>query len=219
MSYGISPNSNFRAENIRIIDGQFTFDMVAPELSIEKIKMTVPGKHYIENAVAASSVAILLGLNGEEIKAGLESFEGVERRFEFRIKNANCVFIDDYAHHPEEINATVKAVKSLFPDKKITGIFQPHLFSRTRDFALEFSKALDQLDEIILLEIYPAREIPIEGVSSKIILKNMKNKSKCILSKKEVFEKLKNSKPEVLLTMGAGDIGLMVDEIELLLKK
>lgn len=219
LSYGTNPSSDFKAENIQIIDGQFTFDLIAPSLSVENIKMAVPGLHYVENAVAASSVAVLLGLSGEEIKKGLESFKGVERRFEFRIKSADCVFIDDYAHHPEEINATVKAVKSLFPDKKVTGIFQPHLFSRTRDFETEFAKALDQLDEIILLNIYPARELPIEGVSSESILKNMKNKSKSILTKKEVFEKIKYSKPEVLLTMGAGDIGLMVEEIELLLKK
>jgi UDP-N-acetylmuramate--alanine ligase len=219
LSYGTNLTSDFKAEKIQIIDGQFTFDLLTPELSIEKIKMTVPGLHYVENAVAAAAVATQLGLTKAEIKQGLESFKGVERRFEFRIKNDDCVFIDDYAHHPAEINATVKAVKSLFPTKKVCGIFQPHLFSRTRDFANDFAQALDQLDETILLNIYPARELPIEGVSSEIILKKMKNKSKTILSKKEVFQHLKNSKPEVLITMGAGDIGLMVDEIELLLKK
>lgn len=219
LSYGTNSSSDFKADNIRIIDGQFTFDLVTPSYSINNIKMTVPGLHYIENAIAASAVSVLLGLTGKEIKHGLESFEGVERRFEFRIKNTDCVFIDDYAHHPEEINATVKAVKSLFPDKKVTGIFQPHLFSRTRDFAGEFATALDKLDEIILLDIYPAREEPIAGVSSEIILEQMKNKSKTILSKKEVFELLKKTKPEVLITMGAGNIGLMVDEIELLLKR
>ena len=219
LHYGTKVSSDFRAENIRIIDGCYTFDLVTPKFFIDGIKMTVPGLHYIENAAAASSVAVLLGLTEEEIKRGLESFKGVERRFQFRVKNTDCVFIDDYAHHPEEINATIKTVQSLFPEKKITGIFQPHLYSRTKDFAAEFAHALDKLDEIILLDIYPAREEPIEGVSSEIIIKKMKNDSTCILSKKEVFQQLKKKKPEVLLTMGAGDIGLMADKIELLLKK
>ena len=217
--YGINMQSDYRAENIRISEGRFVFDLVSPNLKISNIKMNIPGEHYVENAVAASAIGLQVGLTSEEIKNGLESFTGVERRFELRINEPNCVFVDDYAHHPEEIKVTVKALKSLFPEKKITGIFQPHLYSRTRDFADDFAESLETLDEIILLDIYPAREEPIPGVDSEMILSRIKNPDKKLLKKEELFKQLQHSKPEVVLTMGAGDIGLMADKIESILKK
>ncbi|NQU32575.1 MAG: hypothetical protein HQ521_05010, partial [Bacteroidetes bacterium] len=150
----------------------------------------------------------------DEIKKGIESFAGVERRMDYRINNEDIIYIDDYAHHPEEIKATISAVKKLYPDKKITGIFQPHLYSRTRDFANNFAIELSKLDEIILLDIYPAREKPIEGVTSSIILDSIVGAKSQLLSKYETLEYISNNKPEVLLTMGAGDIGLLVEKIE-----
>ena len=217
-NYGLKDNTTYKAENVRIVNGQFMFDLVTPSISVTDIIMTVPGLHYVENAVAAASIALQLGVSGGDIKDALSCFKGVERRFEFRINQSDKVYIDDYAHHPEEINATVEAAKSLFPTRKITGIFQPHLYSRTRDFAKEFAEALDKLDEVILLDIYPAREKAIPGITSDIILSGINKTTKKILSKEQALQYVKDAQPEVLLTMGAGDIGLMAEDIETLLK-
>lgn len=217
--YGQSINSDIRAENIKVIGGYFIFDLVYQSNKIHEIKMQVPGRHYIENALAAATVCIELGLSDTEIKSGLESFIGVERRFEYKLKTSNRVFVDDYAHHPTEISSTLNAVKELYPNKKITVVFQPHLFSRTRDFATGFAQSLEIADDIILLDIYPARELPIEGVSSKIILDKINNSNKSILSNDELLSKVEKTKPEVLLTLGAGDIGLLVDELLIIMEK
>jgi UDP-N-acetylmuramate--alanine ligase len=214
ITYGILPKAGVRAVNIHIRNGKFLFDLETENQKIDGITMQIPGYHYIENALAAASIGLQLGLSGEQIKSGLESFAGVERRFEIRINQANRVYIDDYAHHPEEIKATISAAKMLHPGKKITVVFQPHLFSRTKDFADGFATALSEADQLILLDIYPAREKPIPGVTSDIILSKTKNTIKQILSKNELTEFLRKNKPELLLTMGAGDIGLMTKEIE-----
>ncbi len=206
------------AENIRIESGKFIFDFHYQDITINNIALQVPGVHSIENALAASLAAMEAGMEPSLLKKGLESFQGVERRFDYRINTEELVFIDDYAHHPNEINVTTDAVKKLYPEKKITGIFQPHLYSRTRDFYREFAQALEALDEIILLDIYPAREEPIAGVTSKMILNEIKHPNKKLLSKKELLDYLKQNKPEVLLTLGAGDIGLMLNDIEKTLK-
>ncbi len=216
-SYGFGKGSDIRAENIRITSGRFHFDLVSNILQINDISMVIPGRHYIENALAAAAIAIELAVDPEKIKQGLESFEGVERRFDLRIENEHTVYIDDYAHHPEEIEATVKAARELYPDKKITGVFQPHLFSRTKDHAVDFARSLEGLDEIILLDIYPAREKPVKGITSQIILDRISNVHKLLLSKEELLYYLDKSTVEVLITLGAGDIGLMTDDIESIL--
>ena len=214
LTYGFEKSADILAENVHVSDGKFVFDLVYGPNKIQNIKMAIPGHHYIENALAAAAIGFTLNLENDEIKSGLESFTGVERRFDVRINTPNKVYIDDYAHHPEEIKATISAIKILFPGKSITGVFQPHLFSRTRDFAEEFAVSLESLDEIILLPIYPAREKPIEGISSKIILDKIKNENKKIVLKDSLTDYLKIKNTEVLVTMGAGDIGLLTGELE-----
>ncbi len=219
ISYGLDENALVRAENIRIDKGAFVFDLMFDEIFINDIRMAVPGNHYVENALAAAAVSLKNGITPIDVKKGLETFEGVERRFDFRIRAGKTIFIDDYAHHPEEIRVTIRAVKSVFPDRKVTGVFQPHLYSRTRDFAAEFAASLETLDEIILLPVYPAREKPVPGVDSQIILDEISNENKKLFSKEELLTRLKQKKPEVLLTLGAGDIGLMIPSIEKVLKE
>ncbi len=217
-NYGFAGNSAVRAKKVKIVDGSFVFDLLWKETVIREITMPLPGRHYIENALAASAMALQLGLSGEEIKSGLESFKGVERRFEFKIKKPDLVFIDDYAHHPKEIESTLSAVRELFPERKITVVFQPHLFTRTRDFAEGFAQSLEIADEIILLDIYPARELPIRGVTSKIILDKIEGRGKAILSKEKMLEQIQQQKPEVLVALGAGNIGVMVGEMQKILE-
>ncbi|MBA3899794.1 MAG: UDP-N-acetylmuramate--L-alanine ligase [Bacteroidetes bacterium] len=212
-SYAANEEAFHCAENIRVEQHNFMFDYVSPLGEIRNISFKMPGRHNIENAIAASAAAITAGINLDEIKSALESFRGVKRRFEYIIDSSDMVFIDDYAHHPEELKACIGAVKELYPDKIITGVFQPHLFSRTRDFAESFAKSLDMLDECILLDIYPARENPIEGVSSDMLLDLMESKNKKLLSKEELIKEFIIKKPEVLLILGAGDIDRLVEPI------
>ena len=214
ITYGTNTNSNIKASNIRVQNSKFVIDVDTRIGEIKNLEIQVPGIHNIENTLASIAIAMEVGLSLDEIVSGITTFKGVARRMDFKIINKNNIFIDDYAHHPEEIKATISAVKQLFPGKKITGIFQPHLFSRTRDFADEFASELNILDEIILMEIYPAREKPIAGVSSQIIKSKIKNKNVLQLTKEEILNYLSINKPEVLLTMGAGDIGLLAKQIE-----
>jgi UDP-N-acetylmuramate--alanine ligase len=216
--YDSAVDSDFYAKDIFIKDAKFYFTI---SLQGEEVSLTLnlPGRHNIENAVAAAAVCSLFGLKTDEIKTGLETYEGVRRRFDIKFKQGNSVYIDDYAHHPEELRAFINAVKELYPDKKITGIFQPHLFSRTMHFAAEFAKVLDMLDEAVLLDIYPARELPIEGVTSNTILEKMTIKNKKIVSKNALLDELRVTETEVLLTMGAGDIDQLVEPIAALLKE
>jgi UDP-N-acetylmuramate--alanine ligase len=174
----------------------------------------LPGLHNVENSIAAVAVACLMNVPEEDIRKALSSFKGVRRRFDYQIKTNTLVFIDDYAHHPEELRASISSVKAMYPGKKITGIFQPHLYSRTRDFADEFAKSLDLLDECILMEIYPARELPIEGVSSKMLLDKMELVNKSICQKKDLVQEISRRKLEVLLTLGAGDIDTFVEPLK-----
>jgi len=217
-SAGSEP-ADFYPLNIRIKKDHFHYDVQTPLGIIKDITLGVQGKMNLENSIAAIAACALLNVLPEEIKAGLESFEGVKRRFEYHIKTSKLVYIDDYAHHPEELKACINSVKNLYPDKKITGIFQPHLFTRTRDFAAGFAQSLSLLDELILLEIYPAREEPIEGVTSEMIFKNVTIANKIMSSKNELMEKLKKLNPEVLITMGAGDIDRFVEPIRKLYSK
>jgi UDP-N-acetylmuramate--alanine ligase len=209
--------SDFYAFNIRKIEGAYLFDIKTPTSVIANISFNLPGPVNIENSVAAAAVAYCCDMSSEEIAAGLASFYGVKRRFDYHIKTDSVVYIDDYAHHPEEIKACLTAIRDFYPTKKITTIFQPHLFSRTQDFAAEFAESLSLCDELLLLDIYPAREKPIEGVTSKIIFKNVHCKEKSLISKDEILSLLAEKKIEVLLTVGAGDVDNYCERIKELL--
>jgi UDP-N-acetylmuramate--alanine ligase len=213
-TYAIESEADASGWNIRIENGDFYFDFKNAKVSIDNIRLGIPGTHNVENAVAAIEAALLLEVSPEAVKNALGTFLGVHRRFEYIVRNDRHIFIDDYAHHPEELKACFRSVKRLYPDKKLTTIFQPHLYTRTRDFADGFAEALDLVDELILLDIYPARELPIEGVNADMILGRMKllNKRKC--GKQEAIEIIKNEKPELLLTVGAGDIDQLVQPLK-----
>ncbi|HBG58707.1 UDP-N-acetylmuramate--L-alanine ligase [Proteiniphilum sp. UBA1028] len=218
LSYG-EAEGDYRAENIRIGNGEILFDFVSPEMKIADIFLGVPVKVNIENAVAAIAVAIRCGVTPEEIRCAMRSFGGAKRRFDFQIKSKKIVFIDDYAHHPRELSAAIHSIKALYPGKKVTGVFQPHLYTRTRDFADQFAESLSLLDDVILLDIYPAREEPIQGVSSQIIFDKITSPEKVLCRKEELLGLLEHKPLEVLVTFGAGDIDRLLPAIESLLRK
>jgi UDP-N-acetylmuramate--alanine ligase len=213
-TYTVEGEADATASNIRIEDGDFYFDFKNSDTTIADIKMGIAGTHNVENAVAAIETTLLLDVSPAAIKSALGSFTGVKRRFEYIVKTEDHIYIDDYAHHPEELKACINSIKRLYPRKKLTAIFQPHLFSRTMNFVDGFAEALDLVDELIILDIYPARELPIEGVTSDMILEKMKmlNKRKC--GKEEAVELIKNEKPVLLLTVGAGDIDQLVQPLK-----
>lgn len=205
---------DFHAENIRIGNGEIFIDFVTPDVRIDNIQLGVPVSINIENGVAAMALALLNGATPEEIKQGMASFRGVDRRFDFKLKTDRIVFLSDYAHHPSEIKQSVMSMRELYRDKKITAIFQPHLYSRTRDFYKDFADSLSLLDEVILTDIYPAREQPIPGVSSQLIFDNLRpGIIKSICPKENIVEVLKDKEIEVLITLGAGDIDNYVSAI------
>ncbi|BAU56026.1 UDP-N-acetylmuramate--L-alanine ligase [Mucilaginibacter gotjawali] len=214
LTYAAEMEADAQASNIRIENGDFYFDFTNGIVTIPGIKLGIPGTHNVENAVAAIESALMLDVSPDAIKSALGSFAGVKRRFEYIVKNNHHIYIDDYAHHPEELKACIRSVKRLYPGKKLTAIFQPHLYTRTRDFADGFAEALDLVDELLILDIYPARELPIEGVNADMILGRMKlqNKRKC--GKQEAVEIVKNEKPGLLLTVGAGDIDQLVQPLK-----
>ncbi|MDP2413160.1 UDP-N-acetylmuramate--L-alanine ligase [Daejeonella sp.] len=209
-TYSANVLADIQAVNVKVKEGSFYFDFKNENIVIENVQLGLPGLHNIENAVAAIEVALHLGIDPEKIKKALASFLGVKRRFEYILKDQRHIYIDDYAHHPEELRACIQAVKTLYPDKKLTTIFQPHLFTRTRDFAEGFSEVLSMTDELIMLDIYPARELPIEGVSSDMILDKVSIETKQILSKEQTLDYIRAQKPELLLTVGAGDIDTLI---------
>lgn len=217
--YSLNLDTEYCAKSIIIENAQFFYDIQSPVESILNVTLGLPGLHNVENSIAAVAIAQQLGVKGSVIKEALRSFKGVKRRFDYRIKTDSLVYIDDYAHHPEELKATIGSVRKLYPGKKITAIFQPHLFSRTRDFADAFAESLDMVDECILLDIYPAREKPIEGINSEMLIDKMKLKDKKVLSKEETLSHVQTGKFDVLLTMGAGDIDGMIEPIEKMLVK
>ena len=211
---------DFHAENVRIGNGEIIFDYISPFGNIKDIQLGVPVAINIENGIAAMALAQISGANNNEIKAAMASFKGVDRRFDFKIKNNNVVFLSDYAHHPEELKQSILSMRALYKDKKITGIFQPHLYTRTRDFYQEFAESLSLLDEVILTEIYPARELPIKGVSSRLIYDQLRpDMEKTLCQKEEILDILKQKRIEVLMTLGAGDIENYVQPICEILKK
>ena len=202
-----SESGDFHAENIRIGGGEIVFDYVSPLGNISNVQLGVPVAINIENGIAAMALAQLGGVSNEDIKTGMASFRGVDRRFDFKIKTDKVVYLSDYAHHPEEIKQSILSMRALYEGKKLTGIFQPHLYTRTRDFYQEFADSLSLLDEVILTDIYPARELPIEGVSSQLIYDNLRpDIDKILCKKEEVIDILKEKEIEVLMTLGAGDI-------------
>jgi len=211
--YGFE-GEGINAKNFKIEKASFIFDYNGTDHSIEAIQQNVPGYHNVENMIAAISIAKELGADDEKIKAAVASYRGVKRRFEYIIKADTTVFIDDYAHHPVEIEAFLRSVRDLYPSKKITAIFQPHLFSRTNDFAEGFAKSLSLADELIMLDIYPARELPMPGVTSQMILKDVELDKKEIVSKDTLIDKVKDWGPEVVLTIGAGDIDKLVQPLK-----
>jgi UDP-N-acetylmuramate--alanine ligase len=214
LSYSAKIKADYCAKDIHVKDGSFYYTISAPDNVSISVKAGIPGLHNVENAIVAAAVALNCGVKKAAIKKGLETYTGVSRRFDFRIKENSLVFIDDYAHHPEEIKACIHAARELYPGKKITGVFQPHLFSRTRDLAEGFAESLARLDELILLDIYPARELPINGVTSESLLSKIKMKNKMVCSKEGLIEELVKRNLEVLITIGAGDIDQLVEPIE-----
>lgn len=217
--YSLTSAGEPRAENVRVENGVYAFDLIAEGTRLTDLRLGMPGRHNVENAIAASTVALRLGVTPELLREGLASFRGVARRFETRIRSAQVVFIDDYAHHPKELEACIGSVRELYPGKRITGIFQPHLFSRTRDLVDDFGKSLALLDELLLLDIYPAREEPIPGITSEWLLQHVPMDVKECVTREGLLEELAQRDVEVVVTLGAGDIDRLVPSIERLLNE
>ena len=216
---GIEDDSDYRAENITVEDGSYHFDLHTPTKIIRDLKCNLPGKHNLQNAITALAMALHFGTPTSDLARALYTFKGVRRRFTYKIKTKELVLIDDYAHHPAEIAAVYQAVREMHSGKKVLAIFQPHLFSRTRDFAEDFADSLSKFDTVRLMDIYPARELPIDGITSDWLLEKIKNDNKAMISKDELLEEIKNTDCEVVVMMGAGDIGEAIVEVEKALKK
>lgn len=221
LTYAIEENADYQIDNVKVQNGTYVFDVKSPKERVTDVRFSLPGRHNLSNALAAVAMAEQYGLELEDIASALASFYGVKRRFSYKIKEENFVLIDDYAHHPTEINAVVNAVRELYPGKKVMGVFQPHLYSRTRDFVDEFAASLSGFDELLLLEIYPARELPIEGVDSNWLLQKITLDNKQLVAKEKVLEFIKKSEVEIVVMIGAGDIGVLIEELkeELLISK
>ena len=212
--YAVNEVADFCASELKLVNSLYHFDFNYPGGKINNLVLGIPGLYNVENAVAALAAVILAGATPEELSKGLATFKGVKRRFDIRLNEPNMVYIDDYAHHPEEIKACIRSARDMFPNRKLTGIFQPHLYSRTRDFAEEFAKSLSLLDEILLLPIYPARELPIPGIDSEMLLSLIHHNNKHLVQKAEIPAYFTGKHIEVLITMGAGDIDTLVEPIE-----
>ena len=214
ITYGIEDNSDYSAQNVKIDKGSYVFDLQTPNGLYKDFKFNLPGRHNLSNAIIALAMSVEYGLPCQQLAKGLASYKGVKRRFTYQIKTDDFVFIDDYAHHPEEIKAVHQAVREMYPGKKVLAVFQPHLFTRTRDFIDGFAESLSKFDELLLLDIYPARELPIEGVTSNWLLNKIENPNKKLINKSELIAEIKKSDAQVVLTIGAGDIGAEVKYIK-----
>lgn len=214
ITYGIEDDSDYTVQNIKIENGTYIFDVKTPKEVLKNLEFNLPGRHNLSNALVALAMSLEYGCSKKQLAKALASYTGVKRRFTYQIKTDHLVYIDDYAHHPEEINAVHQAVREMYPNKKVLAIFQPHLFSRTRDFIDDFAKSLSQFDEVLLLDIYPARELPMEGVTSDWLLSKITNKNKQVVSKTDLISKIQESHAQVILTIGAGDIGEEVKKIK-----
>jgi len=214
MTIAVNQEANYKAFNIRIENSSYVFDVQTPLEVIENIQFGLPGRHNLMNALMALAMAKTFGTSNQAIVDALASFKGVQRRFSYQIKSENLVYIDDYAHHPTEINAIHQAVRELYPNQKVLAIFQPHLFSRTKDFADEFAESLSQFDQLLMLDIYPARELPMEGITSTWLLSKISNQNKKLVSKRDLIPSILESDATVIVTIGAGDIGELVPSIK-----
>lgn len=213
-TYGIDEKSDYDAQNLKIENGTYVFDVKTSEEIIKDVRLALPGRHNVLNALAALGMAHSYGVSLEKSKEALSTFKGIQRRFSYVLNNESKVLIDDYAHHPTAIHAVVDAVREMYPNEKVLGVFQPHLYSRTQDFADDFASALGRLDELILLDIYPARELPISGVTSEWLLSKVALKNKQLASKKEVAVQVAKSDATIVVVIGAGDIGELVQPIK-----
>ncbi|TLP80917.1 UDP-N-acetylmuramate--L-alanine ligase [Maribacter sp. ACAM166] len=214
LTYGIEDNSDYCIRNITIERGTYIFDLETPEVTLKGVEFNKPGRHNLLNGLVAFAMAIESGSPPYRLALAMATFKGVQRRFSYQIKNDDFIFIDDYAHHPTEINAIFEAISEMHPNKKVLAVFQPHLFSRTRDFADDFAKSLSKFENILLLDIYPAREEPIAGIDSQWLLEKITSTNRKLISKEQIIAQIKIQAPEVLVTMGAGDIGLEVIKIK-----
>ena len=217
VSIAINEEASFKAHNIRIENSSYVFDVQTPTETISNIVFGLPGHHNLMNALMALAMSKTYGTSSDAIKNALATFKGVQRRFSYQIKTDSLVYIDDYAHHPTEINAVHQAVRELYPNQKVLAVFQPHLFSRTKDFVDDFAKSLSQFDEVLMLDIYPARELPIPGITSSWLLEKMNNKNKKLVSKEKLIKAILESDAKVIVTIGAGDIGELVPSIKKML--
>jgi UDP-N-acetylmuramate--alanine ligase len=213
IKYSAHEDADFCISDLQVEAGEFLFTIQAGNDQFEDVHFGMPGRHNVENMLAAIAVASELGIDKESIIKAVASYKGVKRRFDVKYKGDQFIYIDDYAHHPEELRACISAVRELYPGKRVSGIFQPHLFSRTQDFANEFARSLEMLDDVVLLEIYPARELPIEGVNSKMLLNLINKDSKFLWTKDEVIRRIGEFGADVYLTLGAGDIDTLVEPL------
>ena len=213
LTYAVNEEADYKAFNVKIESGKYIFDVQTPSEIIKDIEFHLPGKHNVMNALAALAMADAYGVSLENIKQRLSTFKGVKRRFSYKIKTDDFVLIDDYAHHPTEINAVENSIREMYPNEKVLVVFQPHLFSRTRDFIDDFALALSKFDEVLLLDIYPARELPIAGVDSDWLLSKINNRHKKLTQKNNLIKDIKNSSAKVVAMLGAGDIGLLINDI------
>ena len=214
ITYAIEDEADYVAYNIKVENGFYVFDVKTPNQDIQNLKFNLPGRHNLSNALIALAMAVEFGCSPNRLASALASYKGVKRRFTYQIKTKDLVFIDDYAHHPEEINAVHQAVREMYPNQKVLAIFQPHLFSRTKDFVDDFASSLEKFDSILLLEIYPARELPIEGVNSEWLLNKIDNPNKKLISKSDIVNEIQKSDIKIIITIGAGDIGAEVKNIK-----
>lgn len=212
-TYAVNETADYEAFNLKVESGKYSFDVKTPSSEIKNIEFYLPGKHNVMNALAAFAMADSYGVSIETIKQRLSSFKGVKRRFTYKIKTENLVLIDDYAHHPTEINAVERSVREMYPNENVLVVFQPHLFSRTKDFLDDFAIALSKFDEVLLLDIYPAREVPISGVNSELLLGKITSKNKKLTKKNNLVKDIKNSSAKVVAVLGAGDIGVLVNDL------
>jgi UDP-N-acetylmuramate--alanine ligase len=213
LTYAINEEADYKAYNLQVENGKYIFDVKTPKDNVQNLELYLPGKHNVMNALAALAIADQYGVSLEEIKQSLKSFKGVQRRFSYKINCDDLVLIDDYAHHPTEISAVENSVREMYPNEKVLAVFQPHLFSRTQDFVEDFARELSSFDELLLLDIYPARELPIEGVTSKWLLDKIELEKKELVQKINLVDKIKESSAKVIVMLGAGDIGVMVNEV------
>jgi len=213
LTYGIDGEADYSAENIKVVDGKYQFDIVMSDATVRDVQVHLPGRHNVLNSLAAFAMAHQYGISPDNIAKAFLSFKGIERRFSYKIKEDDFVLIDDYAHHPTEINVVADAVREMYPRKKIVVVFQPHLYSRTSDFSEDFALALARFDSVLLLDIYPARELPMEGVTSEWLLSKINMESKQLVSKENLLKAIQKEAADVLVMMGAGDISVEIKKV------